>query len=66
MKDKLVLAGELSIWTCSEIEIKEIKELLKKSKLNLKDARLYFDLDYSVCYYEGDSPKITIKVYGKK
>jgi len=66
-KSKPIYVGDLDVGGFdSNISLKAIKDLIKKAGLKTKDAYLKIELDYGGCYYEGDSPSISVKVYGWK
>ena len=67
-KPKPVCAGNVDVgaYLDNMVSLKDIRAMLKKSGLKTKDAYLKIEFDYAGCYYEGDSPNISVKVYGLK
>lgn len=60
---KHVLVGD---FYADHLTISFIKDAAKKAGVKFSTIYLEGELDYSSCYYEGDTPSVRIKVHGTK
>lgn len=56
---------KISISQYENYTIAELISLLKQNKIQ-KNDKFSFELDYGDCYYEGDSPSISIDIKPRK